>query len=65
MKSISKEDRAERRTNLEAAAGMLLICGALMHEWGLPINKAVKGLRLAYRMERDKQGGKRHGKKLA
>jgi len=46
--------RLRKDSNKGAATGMLLIAGALMYEWKIPINLACKGLRLAYKMEREK-----------
>lgn len=39
----------------EAVAGALLVLGGMLCEWGLPIRKAVKGLRAAYKIEQAKQ----------
>lgn len=39
----------------DAVAGALLILGSMLCEWQLPLNKAVRGLRLAYRIEKKKQ----------
>lgn len=36
----------------EAAAGALLVLGAMLYEWKLPIGKAIRGLREAYKMAR-------------
>lgn len=49
-KRMSPEDRE----NLETAASALLVLGSMLYEWGLPLEKAIKGLRLAYKMESEK-----------
>lgn len=39
----------------EAAAGALLVLGGMLYEWGLPLDKAIEGLRHAYQLEAAKQ----------
>lgn len=36
-------------------AGTLLALGSMLREWGIPVEVAVKGLRLAYRMDKAKE----------
>ena len=38
-----------------AATYLLLVAGALLYEWGIPIQRAAKGLKIAYEMEKEKQ----------
>src|SRR5690242_10995996 len=42
--NASQEDK-------EAAAGALMILGSMLYEWGLPLDRALAGLRRAYEME--------------
>lgn len=37
-----------------AATHLLLIAGALLYEWRIPVHQAVKGLKAAYEMEKAK-----------
>lgn len=39
----------------EAVTGALIILGGMLFEWGLPLDKAIKGLRMAYELEAAKQ----------
>jgi hypothetical protein len=40
----------------EAVAGALICLGGMLFGWGLPLEKAIKGLRMAYELEAAKEG---------
>jgi len=41
----------------EAAAGALMVLGGMLREWGLPLDRAIRGLREAYRLDAKKRSG--------
>lgn len=43
------------REHDQVVAGALLCLGGMLYEWGMPLDKAIQGLRLAYAMEAAKQ----------
>lgn len=52
-KGARKWDRPKE--DKEAAAGALLVLGGMLYEWGLPLDRAIEGLKRAYQMEAAKQ----------
>ena len=46
---------AATKEHKEAAAGALLVLGGMLYEWGLPLDRAIEGLKRAYELEQDKQ----------
>lgn len=41
----------------DEAAGSLIAVGAMLHGWGMPLEQAIKGLRMAYEIAETKQDG--------
>jgi hypothetical protein len=41
----------------EAAAGALMVLGGMLYEWGLPLDRALEGLKRVYEIEAAKQSG--------
>ncbi len=47
--------RAEWKEHGNAVAGTLMVMGSMLVEWKLPIEKAIKGLRMAYKLAQKKE----------
>lgn len=51
---IQMPEGVDWRENGEAVSGALICLGGMLYEWGLPLEKAIKGLRSAYELEAEK-----------
>lgn len=52
---IAEHGLPDWHDNKDAVAGTLICLGGMLYEWGLPLDKAIEGLKAAYAMEADKQ----------